>query len=510
MKVAIRADASVDIGTGHVMRCLTLARALQENAAQVEFICRDLPGHMAELIQREGFTVQLLPVDVDKQGRRSPALAESLSHQWLTVSAEQDVKQTREILLRQDHWDWLVVDHYGIDEFWEQQQRDIVDKIMVIDDLADRRHDCDILLDQNHYADMETRYLGKVPKHCKQLLGSRYMLLRQEFLQQRKKLKRSAGRVKRIMVFFGGVDYKNETAKALAALQTLNITDISIDVVIGTSNPHRENLAALCEDFDNAVLHVQVNNMAELMAHADLCIGGGGTATWERCSLGLPALAWAIAENQQKLLADSATAGLVYVPDSGQPGKEEISLHLQALLQNSRLRQHMSVSGLEAVDCQGVRRVASLMSKRHVQLRTVEKHDAQKIFEWRNQENVRNSSRDSEIISIEQHTEWFARVLADENKMLFIGSVDQQEIGVLRFDITGDVAEISIYLAPEKHGKGYASALVNAGEDFLMNNRPDVEGVTAEILPENLASIRLFESCGYEKIALQYLKRLGR
>lgn len=501
MRVAFRTDASLDIGSGHVMRCLTLAEKLRQKGAEVVFICRQLPGDGIDLIRRNGFSVSVLPSPSTQQ---NPVV--QTSH-WLCVPWQQDAEQTHQVLAKAGHWNWLVVDHYGIDAAWEEYQKSVVSQIMVIDDLADRVHSCDVLLDQNPYTDMESRYSNKVPVECQQLLGMRYVLLRDEFIKQRENLKADDGPVRNILVFFGGVDAPNMTQSVVAAIASLKIPGISVNVVIGSANPHKDKLEALCLSLPDVQLHVQAANMAEMMANADLCVGAGGTTTWERCSLGLTALAWPIADNQKKLLHDAAGMGLVYVPGFDCPSIEDIALHLQALMGNPLLRKYISTQCLEAVDCQGVSRVVSRLMRVDATLRKATLDDMQKVYNWRNHINIRKCSRNNEEIDFQQHQRWFREVLDDQNRLLLIGSVDKRDVAVLRYDIDNNKAEISVFLAPDEMGKGYGKALLAAGEKYIVANRPDVESVIAEVMAENKVSQKLFESSGYALNAMQYIKR---
>ncbi|QWV92769.1 UDP-2,4-diacetamido-2,4,6-trideoxy-beta-L-altropyranose hydrolase [Geomonas oryzisoli] len=287
LKVVFRADSSVDLGAGHVMRCLTLAAALRERGCAVSFISRDLPGNISANVEAAGYPVFRIPVE------KIPTPDVPFA---LDVPA--DIARTAEILRQEQDVDWLVIDHYGVDESWETPLRSLVGKIMVIDDVANRRHDCDLLLDQNLYENMESRYDGLVPEHCTKFLGPRYALLRDEFVQARRSLRERDGSVKRILITFGGGDASNETAKALEAWRTVGRDDISVDVVVGGANPHREQLRQLCAGLPNVSFHCNVNNMAQMMAAADLAIGAGGSTTWERCFLGLPSITLIVADNQ--------------------------------------------------------------------------------------------------------------------------------------------------------------------------------------------------------------------
>lgn len=293
MKVVIRVDASSQIGSGHVMRCLSLAVKLQkEHNAQVYFIMRQLTGNLCSLVQDKGYSVLPLPAEPTNQKLTG-------YEKWLTVSQEQDAKETIEELKTIDTFDLLVVDSYAIDVTWENAVRPYVKKIMVIDDLANRSHNCDLLLDQNLYEDMYTRYDRLVPSRCQLYLGPKYALLRDEFYEARKALRHRNGTIQNILVFYGGVDATKETLKALHALEKIcNADFVTINVIVGSNNPCKGEIEKCCMMHTNWHFYCQVSNMAEFMNQADLMLGAGGSTTWERCFLRLPALVTAVAENQ--------------------------------------------------------------------------------------------------------------------------------------------------------------------------------------------------------------------
>jgi UDP-2,4-diacetamido-2,4,6-trideoxy-beta-L-altropyranose hydrolase len=180
---------------------------------------------------------------------------------------------------------------------------------MVIDDLADRAHDCDLLLDQNYYRDAESRYNVLVPDHCRCFLGPRFALLRREFREMRKQTVPRPGRIQRLFIFFGGTDPTGETLKALAALREWRRPDIAADIVVGSGNPRRDEIMEACTRLPQVAFHCQVDNIAALMARADLAIGAGGTASWERCSLGLPVILIVVAPNQAEVADNLHAAG---------------------------------------------------------------------------------------------------------------------------------------------------------------------------------------------------------
>ena len=307
MLVVIRVDSSSVIGSGHLMRCLTLACQLRkQHNAEICFICRDLDGNLSRLVEDAGFKLLLLP-----RGEKNTSL--SGYEAWLTVPEIVDAKETYTVIERLGKKvDRLVVDSYAITAAWERKLRPLVNEIFVIDDLANRPHDCDILLDQNEYLDKETRYKGLVPDKCKLLLGYKHVLLREEFYEAKKTLRKRDGRVKNILVFYGGSDPTNETMKAVNALSGINLSGITVNVIVGGANTHKDQVADFCKKHKGFHYFCQVNNMAEMMAQADLALGAGGSATWERLFLELPAIVTTIAENQEQIARDCQQQGLIY------------------------------------------------------------------------------------------------------------------------------------------------------------------------------------------------------
>ena len=298
MKIAFRTDASSQIGTGHFMRCLTFAEALKKQGADICFISRNLPLHLSEMLNLNGIKFITLSANDNVDS------IDELAHaSWLGVSQAQDAQETVKSTSG-EVYDWMIVDHYALDMRWESIVRPNVKKIMVIDDLADRHHDCDILLDQNYYADMQTRYNGKVPSNCQLLLGPNYALLREEF------------------------------------------------------RAFKEMIEHACTKH-GYVCHVQTSYMAKLMADADLAIGAGGSASWERCCLGLPSLLVALADNQIAIAKElSAISACTYIGN-----RDEVSLKkwLTQFIANQELTKKISENAFSIVDGLGVHRVIKEM-----------------------------------------------------------------------------------------------------------------------------------------------------
>jgi UDP-2,4-diacetamido-2,4,6-trideoxy-beta-L-altropyranose hydrolase len=285
---------------------------------------------------------------------------DELAHaSWLGISQAQDSQATiKELSYRV--WDWLIVDHYALDARWEKALRPIVKNIMVIDELADRHHDCDLLLDQNYYADMETRYNSKVPSNCKLLLGPRYAMLRHEFGILRKQVKIRTGEVKKILVFFGGVDSNNFTMKVVEVLSNMN-ANFQVDVVIGAQHSYKEKIQSSCKR-NGFVCHVQTSNMAKLMLEADFSIGAGGYASWERCCLGLPSLLFSLADNQVAIAKElSSIDACTYAGNNDSIESNDLKSYLSRLFEDKEKIQQQSKNSFSILDALGVFRVINEM-----------------------------------------------------------------------------------------------------------------------------------------------------
>ena len=460
MRVAIRTDASRRIGTGHVMRCLTLAQALREGGADVLFLSRELDGHLCDRVEQAGFAVARL---------RTPAKARSAGNRtahahWLELDWRDDASECLAALGGRGPADWLVVDHYALDARWHEALAPAAPRVLVLDDLADRPHACDLLLDPSLPASAE-RYAARVPEGCGLLLGPDYALLRDEFIEARAKVRARSGAVRRVFVSFGGIDAGNHTGKAVEAIRQLGL---KADVLAGRSN------------------------IAELMAAADLGVGAGGVMAWERIAVGLPSLAVVVAANQAHSVAGLAQAGCVEpcAPD-------ELHQRLAALVARPERLHEMSARCLALLDGRGARRVARAMAAPRVELRDAVLADRDPMFAWRNDADVRRYFMDPSPVPREAHERWFAAVLADPNRHLMIAQAHGHAVGVLRYDVAGASAKVSIYLVPGHDGHGFGPAILRAGAQWLRAHRAEVATVQAEVHADNRNSQRAFLEAGY-------------
>jgi len=313
MRVAIRADAGRHIGAGHVMRCLTLGEALRDHGADVTFLCCAFEGHRMDRIRRNGFAVEAFPVEgvvwPSNTGASPPHAG------WLGTSLERDRDLTRDALGRLGGVDLLIVDHYALDARWEQAMRELAGRILVIDDLADRPHDADWLLDQT-YGRRTDAYEGLVPPACRLLLGSDYALLRPEFARLRPQAlarRRECAAVRDVLISLGGaVGEVTERVFAVAA-PVLAEAGCPVRIAGALDTGMRDRLEGLLSAHAlEGEICGEVASLASLMAEADVAIGGSGASLWERCCLGLPTLALVLAENQRYAAAELAAAGAVH------------------------------------------------------------------------------------------------------------------------------------------------------------------------------------------------------
>jgi len=285
VNIVIRADASVTIGNGHIMRCLTLADALQNRGAEVQFICRAHEGHLADFIRWKKYGCVLL----------NPT---SIGTSW-----RYDAEETVNILNQGKQPDWLIVDHYSLNWRWESAMRPHVGKIMVINGQTQCKHDCDLFLHQTPMPSNEN-YRRLAPASCRFLSGVDFVLLRPEFSELRPKIlacRKCTTDIRRLLVTFGGTDPNNLTGKILRYLAAADLpSELKVDVVIGATSTHLSDIQmAARETSVPTQVFVAANNMAEHMARADLAIGAGGMTAWERCCMGLPSIIIVAAENQR-------------------------------------------------------------------------------------------------------------------------------------------------------------------------------------------------------------------
>lgn len=365
MKVVFRADASLQIGSGHVMRCLTLAEALRAEGATCYFICREHPGNLLDFIRSKHFEAFSLDATEAADPDVSLASQESqLAHSaWLGAPQSQDASECA-ALLGNLMPDWLVVDHYALDARWETALKKYYNELLVIDDLADRPHVCKILLDQNH-GRTERDYIELVPDSCQILAGARFALLRPEFAQLRKRSleRRNSPVLQHLLITMGGVDQANATGLILQALRVCPLPDdCRISVVMGLKAPCLASVSEIAATmpWPTEVL-VNVTDMAERMTSADLIIGAAGSTSWERCCLGVPTIMVVLANNQKPGAEALLRSGCVVLIGQPHDIPERLPAAIFDLAQGSSLSE-LSRQAKNVCDGLGVERLLGSMS----------------------------------------------------------------------------------------------------------------------------------------------------
>lgn len=297
-------------------------------------------------ISSRGYELHVLP-----KPSANVSFESDLAHtSWLGVDWQVDAAQTRQSM-GSEALDWLIVDHYALDHRWESALRSSCKRIMAIDDLADRKHDCDLLLDQNYGSSVE-RYRGLIPVDCTQCHGPGYALLMPAYAEWRTQLLVRDGQVRRVLIYFGGgADTANLTTLAVRAFQAPELASIELDIVVGASYAYQSSLEGLVAQRGKATIHRQLPDLADLMANADLAIGAGGATTWERCCMGLPTIVISIAENQRPACeALSADKQIEYMGRVDQVTSEMIRDRVLSLLRKPDLLRDLSERGMRLVD----------------------------------------------------------------------------------------------------------------------------------------------------------------
>ena len=502
MDIIFRVDASFQIGTGHVIRCLTLADELVESGVNVGFICRKHKGNLINKIQSEGFDV--FELELMKRDKYNDKL---LYSHWLGTTQQQDARDCIKIL-QQNKVDWLIVDHYGIDEDWQQELKDYYDKLMVIDDLADRKHQCNILLDQT-FGRQPQDYQALVPKSCELLLGSQYSLLRPEFSKWRKYSieRRKHPVLKKLLINMGGMDVNNITEQVLEVLAISNLKkDINITIVMGKLAPHLEIIKKRLNDLPfNIDIKVDVDNMAEIMANADIAIGSSGTTTWERCCLGLPSIQIITAKNQEfsaRILAENKVIKLIQ-------SIEDIPNLLRTFSD-----WMLDTSNISASICDGYGTFSTIRRMLIYKINTdkfgeLELHNYnyldtdEKILalDMRNHPDIQKWMHNSIDISKSTHLAFIDGLKGDMSRFYFLVKQQGKIIGSINFTniVKPHYVELGIYTNPYSKLKGLGSVLEAAANYFAFEELR-VDKLRLEVFSNNKRAINFYNTSGYKAI----------
>ena len=400
-----------------------------------------------------------------------------------------------------------MVDHYERGKHFEASCRPWAENIMVMEDVPQRQHACDFLLDSS-LEDAESVYRKKIQRSCKFFLGPEFALLDQHFLKHRRESiirREKKHSVEKILISFGAIDGKNMCSKAIKSIKEGGL-NIPVDVVIGSQSPHLEETKSIARTCPFPVnLHVDAKNMAQVMASADLALGACGFTSWERCCLGLPTLAVITAENQTSLAEVLRRHHAIdFLGWHENVSLETIATSLKEILNNHETRIKISRNASRLCDGRGPLRVLLKLlppektnNGTQIRLRLCTLSDTEMIYQWQSDERTRHYFRNPEVPDYAEHEQWVHRSLMDPDRILTIILYEGIPSGVLRLDRLDkeDSWEISLYVDPDKYNRGIGkAALASALKMYRFAT------FFAEVLPENRYSQKLFKSVGFNKV----------
>lgn len=481
MNLYIRADSDSNIGTGHIMRCIALAQTWQEQGGKVTFISHCESDALKERIQNEGFTF----FSIDD-----------------VCPSPSDLMNTLSILKNDsaDQKPWIVLDGYHFLPEYQKSIRDEGIRLLVIDDMNHLPHyHADILLNQNiqapdlHYNSDENTTL---------LMGTRYVLLRREFLKYRDFKRQTPDRAKNILVTLGGADPDNVTRKIVEALKLSNEPDIVVKIVIGPANYHQEILRkAIASAHFEAELLINPPNMPELMAWADMAVSAAGSTCWELAFMKLPSIVLILADNQvavAEYLMNNKT--IVNIGRIAEISEKHISHSCKSLICDNICRKYLSEQSGVLISAQGPFLIIEAIHNRSISLRDVTDLDRELIWQWANDEETRNASYSQAHISWDEHIRWFDSVQRQKKHRFYIANNgSKKSVGQIRFALDGKDAIVSFSVAPDSRRRGCGKEiLVRAAEKLF--NETDIEQILAYVKADNESSLMVFQKAGFHTV----------
>ena len=488
-QVVIRTDASLKIGAGHVMRCLTLANNLAEFGWQCSFAVGSEAPNVVPTLGKSQHQVTVIRHDSDLRAK------------WPSGC------------------DLLIVDHYGLDWRFEKNCSDWAKSIFVIDDLANRQHSCNFLLDQTpgrRVAD----YSHLVPNGCRMLLGPDYALLRPQFFLSRiENLNRDYRSQKKfqISIGLGATDPNNVSEKVLRALRRIK-NKIRIDIALSARAPHINSIKSFLSSMEMEVeLHQDKDDMASFFSCSDLAIGAGGSTTWERCCVGLPSIVLITAENQDYVARQlEQYAAAMVLGHADDVSEREICDAVEDMIRNPEKLTEMSQNSYIICDGLGSHRVTQEIntafsgSKTRIQLRPATMDDAQTILDWQGAPETRKYARDQRVPKRKEHYDWMKKRLNDATCIFSVITCDGTSVGIIRLDYRPKVGsakkvfEVSIFLDPLRYRQGIALTALELVRDLIPG-----KAIAAHVHPENKASEQLFSKAGYEREGEWFYSKVG-
>ena len=482
----LRADAGVTMGTGHAMRCLALAQAWQDAGGRAHFVMAETTPAIKNRLLAESVQVESISC--------IPGTADDSRH---TIA-----------LAKQQNAVWIAVDGYQFSADYQRALKAARYKVLFLDDYGHApRYSADLVLNQNVSA-ARSLYADREPG-TRLLLGPRYCLLRREFSGWRDWKREISPQCHRLLVTMGGSDPDNFTARIIESLPLAGIDDLEATIVIGGSNPHFGMLKEMAARSGRKLtIRNDVTNMAELMAAADVAISSAGSTCWEFCLLGLPALLIDVSANQTPLAKELGRSGCAIHVGDRTVSLQAIAAQLRRLAGSAELRQSLSRRSRELVDGGGASRVVTVLcGGSNLFLRSAEERDRRLLWEWANDPDVRAASFSAQPIPWETHVAWFEEKLhQDECRILIAEDDEGAPVGQIRFNSRADGdCDTDVSLAREWRRRGLAAPLIRQGAESA-TNAGRCARLHAFVKPENVASVRAFESAGFKRFGIDHVR----
>lgn len=490
----IRADANATIGIGHVMRCLALAEWAKDRGLKA-VLCTKFPHpFLQQKLESLGGKFLLIP-ESDKPS--SKAYAHSA---WLKGDELEDAEQTMAAVqkLNCGHPLFIVVDHYALGAPWENVLSRLTKNIVVIDDLSDRKHDCNIIVDQTFGKEQES-YEGLVIDDCKRLIGEKFILLRKEFSSFA--TNRIKSKTPRLLIALGGADPHNHSLTLAKWIHESHLANrLRLSILTTSINPNLHALKQYCDD--NIELLIDVERVASALKTFDLCIGAAGSSSWERSALQLPTLTVVLASNQKDIARHLHSVGAtINLGEIDALKPSALTTSISSLLDHPDRSRELAKSAKKVCDGLGCDRVLDEILKNldrasKVSIRPATPSDISFVHRLQCYPETRRYARNPSIPSYAEHSKWMKQKLQDNNSTFDIVELRQdQPCGVVRLDPTeetNDNYEISIFIDPAYFGQGIAKRAI----ELVLERNPKLP-ILATVMPENTSSIKLFLSLGF-------------
>lgn len=477
MKAGFRTDGGgAGLGLGHLMRCIAIAEAFKDQDVASCFVCKNFPAGI-QLIEKYGYEVRPIPAD---------------------SSAEEDLKKSEELL---NDVDIIIADSHKFSSAYLIgliQQKKIV---AFLDDMMNQELPINVVIG-NAYATRQA-YGNLLSSNTTLLAGSEYLPLRKEFQRLSRRILTNS--VNRILVTLGGEDAENITQLVVVALSGLD-WNVTVDILLGVAYKHEEQLMKALSSYPHKYqIHKNITDVVELFFQTDIAITAAGSTVWELAACGTPMVVIQTAQNQDKLVGylHKNKLGLV-LGWYNSLSSSDIVRGLQSI-ENPQFRNMQSRKGQDLIDGFGAERISDALILAHtgmtntqtITLRKIEANEegneSRLIWEWRNDPITRQMSRTTDVISWENHKNWFSQAVIDPNKVILIGFLGSIPVGMVRFDyLSEDTAEININVNPSVRGKGLGGPLLTEacryGFEVL-----NLSNIHAEIKQENTISIKIFK-----------------